>query len=92
MITLSKIKYIIRENNFSSYGGVRGLGAVTGESSGGPEGTNLNWINQNIQGSQENTDSHQEILSQHQDLHDEIESNDLNPKDKGKKIKITQEQ
>lgn len=92
MLPLYKIKYIIKENNFSSYGGIRGLGAVTGESGGGSTGLNVNWINQNIQGSQENTDSHQEILSQHQDLHDEIESNDLNPKDKGKKIKITQEQ
>ena len=50
MISLRKIKSIIREQNFASYGGVRGLGIVTGEAGGGPEGPNTNWINQNIQG------------------------------------------
>jgi hypothetical protein len=86
MITLKKIKNIIREQNFASYGGIRGLGAVTGEAGGGVTGTNTNWINQNIQGSQENTDNHQQLYQWHADLHDEIEDNDLNPKDKGKKI------
>lgn len=92
MISLKKIKSIIREQNFASYGGVRGLGAVTGEASGGTEGPNYNWINQNTQGSQENTDNHQQIYQQyHADLHDEIEDNDLNPKDKRKKILNKQE-
>jgi len=91
MISLRKIKSIIREQNFSSYGGVRGLGIVTGESGGGPEGPNTNWINQNIQGSQDHGDLHQDLLDDHNDLHAEIEGNDLNPKDKGKKVEIKTE-
>lgn len=70
---------------------MRGLGAVTGESSGGSEGLNTSWINQNGVESDENTNQHQNLLSAHQDLHDEIEGNDLNPKDSNKKVKVVNE-
>jgi hypothetical protein len=90
MITLSKIKSIIREQNFASSGFVRGLGAVTGDP-GGPDPID-NMIAQNQADAQTNTDNHQQLYQQwHADLHGEIEDLDLNPKDKGKKITFQQE-
>ena len=92
MITLKKIKNIIHEQNFASSGYIRGIGAVTGIAGAGQEGPNYNWINQNVQGSQENTDNHQQFYQQwHADLHDEIEENDINPKDRGKKVRVKQQ-
>jgi len=102
MITLKKIKSIIKESNFASYGGIRGLGAVTGEagSATNPPGMNTVWIGQCATGAQENTDAHQALQDDHNqmhgsnddyDLHNEIEDNDLNPKDKGKRIRIQTE-
>lgn len=87
MISIKKIKSIIRESNFASYGGVRGLGAVTGDAAGGATGPLVNWITQNNTQSQNNTDAHQSLVADNNNLHTEIEDNDLNPKDANKKVK-----
>ena len=62
MITLSKIKSIIREQNFAASGFIRGLGAVTGDP-GGPDPID-NMIAQNQADAQTNTDNHQQLYQQ----------------------------
>lgn len=92
MITIKKIKNILREMNVASSGDIRGLGNVTGTAGGGNTGNIDTWINQNITGSTENNQAHHNFAkSSHFDLHKELENNDINPKDKRKKIVIKQE-
>lgn len=77
----------MNETNTAAMGGIRGLGMVTGEAGGGQTGMNDAWINQNGAESQQNTNLHQSLVNDHNDLHDEIESNDVSPKS-GKKLRI----
>lgn len=88
-MNLKRIKQIIHEGNFASSGMVRGLGAVTGEANAnGEPGTNQGWIAQTSAGQQAQTQATQGLIDYHNDLHDEIEGNDLNPKDGNKKVKV----
>ena len=79
------------ETNFASYGGVRGLGAVTGEASGGDPGVNNAWIAQTSGEQDDRTNLVQGLIDDHTDLHGEIEGNDLNPKNGNKKAKVVVE-
>lgn len=63
---------------------------MTGEAGGGDTGTNLSWIAQTSGEQGEHTNLVQGLLDNHNDLHSEIEGNDLNPKN-GKKAKIVVE-
>ena len=70
---------------------MRGLGAVTGESSGGDPGVNNTWIAQTSGEQNDRTNLVQSLVGDHVDLHGEIEGNDLNPKDGNKKVKVVSE-
>lgn len=71
-------------NTAAISGGIRGLGNVTGEVSGLAD----DWIAQNGIESSQQTNLHQSLLDDHMDLHDEIESNDISPKNGVNKLKI----
>jgi hypothetical protein len=48
----------------------------------------VGWINQTSSGQGEHTNLVQSLIDNHNDLHSEIEGNDLNPKDANKKVKV----
>ena len=49
---------------------------------------NVGWVNRTSVEQGQNTNLVQSLIDNHNDLHTEIESNDLNPKDGNKKVKV----
>lgn len=89
-MNIKRIKEIIREGNFASSGMIRGIGAVTGESGSatGEPGMNTSWIDRTASEQEEHTQASQGLRDYHNDLHNEIEDNDLNPKNGSRRARV----
>lgn len=74
----------MNETNTTAMGGIRGIGSVTGITDPSDGG---NWVTQNGIEAGQNSELHQGLIDWHNDLHDEIEDNDVSPKS-GKKLRI----
>ena len=75
----------MKEGNFASSGEIRGLGSV----SGNPANAEVSgYFDKSSTETNDRNSSIQQLVDKHVDLHNEIESNDINPKDGNKKVKV----